>query len=151
MCLRKQQALYPDIGDVAIRVGLGYPVGARAVRVGVIDVVAGGRQIEGAELMVQTAQDDVSMQGVGAAAHVIVGVRDGALPVRLRKIVECRHSHRVQTIAWNQIVEKRLASGSRAAGRIVNGDRISAGVTQVREIAPPVEQRRDGGRECGAG
>ena len=62
--LREQKTLYPDIGDVAIRVGLGYPVGAGAVRVRVIDVVAGGRQIDGAELVIQASHDVNSKKSV---------------------------------------------------------------------------------------
>ena len=60
-----------------VGVGRGDAVGAGVVGAAVVDVVARGHQVRGAELMIEARHDDVAVQAVGAGADEVVGVGRG--------------------------------------------------------------------------
>src|SRR4029079_1207779 len=77
MSFRDQEALHADVGQVAVGVRLGNPVGTAAIGIAVIDVVARGCQVRRPDLMIQASDNDVAIELVGAAAYEIVRVGDG--------------------------------------------------------------------------
>ena len=117
MRVRGQHALHADVGDIGQRVGGGDAVSAAVVGVGVVDVVARGHHVGGAELVVETPDHDVAVKHIAAAAGEVVGVGGGARAVRQREVAHGRQSDRVEALGGNHIVRERLAGGGGGAGR----------------------------------
>src|SRR3954452_5882938 len=103
MSVRSQHTLDANVGEVAIGVGGGNAVGAAVIGTAVVDVVARGKQVGGAELVVQLSDDDVAIEAVGAAADVVIGISQGSGTVRQRVVTEGGFRDRVEPVCRDDV------------------------------------------------
>ena len=86
----QKQALHTHVRMISIRVRCRNAVGACSVCAAVIDVVACGCEVGGAELMIEAGNNDVALQRVGTAAGLVVRICDGSGTVRRREVAKSR-------------------------------------------------------------
>ena len=92
------------------------------------------------QLVIDSRDDDVAVERGGAVPDVVVRVGAGALTVRERVVLQRRQRNRIDPILRDDVAGKRLSRR-----RIVDGDRLPGGGTQVREVSRPVQLRRHAG------
>ena len=134
-----QHALNTYVGLDGERIGVRNAVGARVIRVRIVDVVARRNTIFFADGVVQLPHYNVPVQNIAAVGKEVVRTVGAAIPVRNRPESAGSPRHRVDPAGGNSVIRERLLHAVRQAEWIV----YTAG--NVREISAALRKPRHSG------